>query len=382
MKAAVVVQQADLQAAVKACYRLVPKRAETILSHILVQREGEELVFVGDNRDMRLSYHIPCEGDTFPPLLVPGRLFADYIHHLPPGDVHLTVEESSEEAGEGPFPYVVRVVTGSNESRILCGDGQDFPEWELGEQKEVTKVTADALQEGLRYVVFTAARQHYQAWLESVAFTMGNVFQLGAADGFRAAMHEVDVHLGPSTSFLVPAQAARELIALMAREDDAVRISCSDRTAVFSTERWTLSTRLVEGEYPDLRQFVPASGIPITVARKDLLGAAQALFPLAKEGHGGVTLSLSQGTLVASVPGSEYGDGRVELEAEADGQEVTVVCDVKYLTEPLQVMSEERMRLVLPTEERKPVIIRPASGDYYTYLLMPMVIPETRSEYP
>ncbi|MEO1182390.1 MAG: DNA polymerase III subunit beta, partial [Cyanobacteria bacterium J06636_28] len=145
---------------------------------------------------------------------------------------------------------------------------------------------------------------------------------------------------------------------------------------VFELGHQRITTRLLEGAYPNYRQLIPPKfERQLTVDRKQLMAALERIGVLADQRNNIVKLSISGTgqTLALSVEAQEVGSGREEMSAQVTGDDLDIAFNVRYLLEGLRALPSSEIQLQC-SSATSPAILTPVSGLQMTYLVMPVQI--------
>jgi len=172
---------------------------------------------------------------------------------------------------------------------------------------------------------------------------------------------------------LVPGRALTELQRLVGAGDD-VTMRLGDRDATFEVGTTRLTTRLIEGEFPNYRQLIPASHPnALTVEREPLLEAIRRVKILARDATP-VRLQMGGDTLRLTAITQDVGNASEELDAQYAGTELTVAFNPDYLAAGIEACNGDSVTLNT-LDALKPAVVRGVGNDDYLYLLMPVRVP-------
>jgi len=155
---------------------------------------------------------------------------------------------------------------------------------------------------------------------------------------------------------------------------DELTMRLGDRDATFEVGGTKLSTRLIEGEFPNYRQLIPASHPnTLTVAREPLLEAIRRVKILAKDATP-VRLQMGGDTLRLTAITQDVGNASEELDAGYEGADLTVAFNPEYLASGVEACTADEITLST-LDSLKPAVVRGVGSDDYLYLLMPVRVP-------
>ena len=352
--------------------RAVTTRASTTpaLNGVRADVAGNRLTVVGTDLDLTVRVEVEAIGLDDGSFVAPARLAADIVRSLEPGAVTFEGGDDEVEISAARSRFVVRTYP-----------VEDFPVLADPKAVQVT-LPAPVLAEALRQVVRAASNDDARPLLTGVLVAADDGgTRLVATDSYRLALRDVR-DTGPlaegADQILVPARALTELQRLLpsaGAKDEAgsgVGFSVSDLDATFSVGGVRLTTRLLDGKFPDYRQLIPP-GYPNTlrVGREALLDALRRVRLLVRDNTTPVRLSMRPGSVELTVVSQEVGHAAEDVDAEFEGEELTVAFNPSYLIDGVEaVMGEE---VVLETvDATKPATVRAPEHDDYRYLLMPV----------
>jgi DNA polymerase III subunit beta len=241
---------------------------------------------------------------------------------------------------------------------------------------EAVTLGSSAVAEALRQVVRAASTDDARAVLTGVLITAeDDGVRMVATDSYRLAVRDLPESemLASGQKVLVPSRALNELQRVLGHAE-TLQVRLGARDAVFEAGGTRLTTRLIEGEYPNYRNLLP-SAYPntITVGRDALLEALRRVKILAQDATP-VRLHLGGETLRLSAITQDVGNATEEIDASYEGTEMTVAFNPDYLAAGVDAIDAEEVTLST-MDPMKPAVIRAVGRDDYLYLLMPVRVP-------
>ncbi len=335
-----------------------------MLSGLRLEVRGDELCVTGTDLELSIRLTVKVGGERDGAVVVPARLVAEIVRSLPMGavEVDLAGEELHISAGRSNFSI-----------RPLSLD--DYPV-QTEPSAEAVTLPSSSVAEALRQVVRAASTDDARAVLTGVLIAAeDDSVRMVATDSYRLAVRELPDNemLTGGQKVLVPSRALNELQRVLATGDD-LRVRLGARDAVFETGTTRLTTRLIEGEYPNYRNLLPSSYPNIlTVGREALLEALRRVKLLAQDATP-VRLALGGDTLQLTAITQDVGNASEEIDATYEGTEMTVAFNPDYLAAGIDAVDTEEVTLST-LDPMKPAVIRAVGRDDYLYLLMPVRVP-------
>ncbi|MEX0649574.1 MAG: DNA polymerase III subunit beta [Candidatus Andersenbacteria bacterium] len=335
-----------------------------VLQHVLLQGKGGALHLTAT--DLEVGVHTVVGGklDGEGAFAVPARGLLEYVQQLPRNN---PVVISAEGGG-------VVVKTEGFRARFSSSDAEEFPLLPQGSEDDSFELPADVLCNALTRVVFAAAREETRPEIRSVFIKSdGGRVYIAATDSFRLAEEIITVDNLEEFSFLLPLPAAQELARLFT-DQKVIKVSPHDNHVLFYGDDIELSSRLVDGRYPDYQQIIPTTHTSsVTVAKDELVRALKTLTIFLPRDSRRVELEVAPktGKIVAQVVGSEAGQGDVVLSVDGDGEDVQVLVNINYILEGVQHFSSADCEIQF-LGAVDPIVFRPKGGDQYLYIVMPI----------
>lgn len=335
-----------------------------VLSGVQVSAAGDHIELVGSDLDLTIRVQVPAQVEQEGQAVVPAKLFDGLTTRLKAGAVTFEVEGDDARISAGPARAGVR---------LLPAD--EFPHVAEPSGPTVT-VDAGPLSEALRQVIPAASRDDARPILTGVLLTATpEGMRLVATDSYRLAVRDLAGigMLGEGQKVLVGARGLNEVQRVFPSGE--VRVTLGEREVRFASDTRSVTTRLIEGDFPNYEQLIP-SGYPnrLTVAREELEEAAR-LMQIVGEGREGtpVRLAMSADGLELSATAQERADAVEAIDAKFEGSDLTVAFNPQFLLDGLQAIEGDEA--VLETiDPLKPATLRGADHPEFLYLLMPVRI--------
>jgi DNA polymerase III subunit beta len=321
-------------------------------------------------------------------LTLPAKLLTDIVSRLPEGDI--TLEDGNDETTDAADTNFLTTLTCASGRYQVRGMGaEEFPELPVVEEGEVAHLSVESLIEGLRSSLFSASSDETKQVLTGVHLTMqADGLEFAATDGHRlTVVQTVNADaaesgakpLDPEKSLdvTIPAKALQELAKMLERQTGSdVAVHFDHSQVVFEWTDQRLTSRLLEGQYPNYRQLVPRQfSRQITAERRLLLSALERIAVLADQKNNIVKLTLDSTNqlLTLSVDAQDVGSGTETIPAQISGDDLDVAFNVKYLMDGLKTIATTEIQIQLNTAT-SPAIVTPLGSIKMTYLVMPVQV--------
>jgi DNA polymerase-3 subunit beta len=343
-----------------------------VLANVLLRTEDAGLKLTTTNLEIGMTCWVPGRIDDEGAFTVPARLFSDIVSGLPAGErVDLEIKDGA----------ALHIRAGRYQTHLRGIDAEEFPVIPSAGERPTTRVSQKLLKHALAEVAFAAASDEARPILTGVLTRFsGEQLTLAAADNYRIAVKTLPILLPvEETSLVVPARSYTELMRILGDTDDPVDIMLAPARSqvIFHVETTELVTRLIDGQFPNYQQVLPAShSTRVLMDRDDLLKAVRLSALIASSAANVVKLRVgdegSPGITIAAV--AEIGDAEGQVDAEMEGDAVTVAFNARYLTEALQNVVGERLALEL-NGPLSPGVFKPVDDPDYVHVIMPVRTP-------
>ena len=381
----VVCSQSELNAALQLVSRAVATRpTHPVLANVLLTADvgTNRLSLTGFDLNLGIQTSLAASVETSGAITLPARLLGEIVSRLA-SDSPITL--ATEESGE---QVQLTSLSGSYQMRGLPAD--DYPELPMVESGMTLKLQPAGLVQALKGTLFASSSDEAKQLLTGVHLRFNDkALEAAATDGHRLAVLQVDDALQDSANssddaaegfaVTLPARSLREVERLMAgwRSDDPVSLFCDRGQVVFLAADQMVTSRTLEGTYPNYGQLIP-DGFNRTLAldRRGLIAALERIAVLADQ-HNNVVKFSSQpdeGVVQISADAQDVGSGSESLPASLTGDAIQIAFNVRYVLDGLKAMGSDRVVLHCnaPTT---PAVLKPeGDAEAFTYLVMPVQI--------
>jgi DNA polymerase-3 subunit beta len=382
-----VCSQAELNASLQLVSRAVASRpTHPVLANVLLTADAGtgRVSLTGFDLSLGIQTSLAASVQTSGAITLPARLFGEIVARMPADSpIGLQCEEGSEQVE-------LTSASGSYQMRGMPAD--DFPELPLAQVATPIRLDAEALIKGLRATLFASSGDEAKQLLTGVHLGLdADGLECAATDGHRlavlrlqngadapAAAGEPADQASDQLDVTVPARSLRELERLLSSRgaSDPVSLFCDRGQVVFQWADQVLTSRSLDGTYPNYRQLIPESfARSLQLDRKGLVGALERVAVLADQHNNVVKLSSdpAAGQLAISADAQDVGSGSEALAAVVSGEAIQIAFNVRYVLDGLKAMGSERveLRCNAPTT---PVVLSPLDEPAFTYLVMPVQI--------
>ncbi|MBE7381337.1 MAG: DNA polymerase III subunit beta [Leptolyngbya sp. SIO1E4] len=371
--------QSDLNTHLSLVSRVVPARpSKPVLSNVLIKvdESQQQVTLIGFDETIGVQTAFTATVEEPGELTLPAKLLESIVSRLPAEDI--AIQEIEEDAA-------VTITCSSGEYQVRGLSAEDYPSLPTIEEGQAAELSTESLLAGLRGALFATSADETKQVLTGVhLMSETDTLEFAATDGHRLAVVQTTDESGAASpdavmmNVTVPAKALRELEKMLQAYQSSEPISLKfDRTQViFELGNQRLTTRLLEGQYPNYRQLVPKQfERQVTVDRKQLADALERIAVLADQKNNIVKLSLDpdQQSMAISVEAQEIGSGREVVAAQITGDPLDIAFNVRYLLDGLKALGTNEVQMQC-NAATSPSVIIPLGELQMTYLVMPVQI--------
>lgn len=380
--------QKDLSTNLSLVAKAVPSRpTHPILANVKLNADAEAqtVSLTAFDLSLGISSTFNASVETGGQVTLPAKLLNDIISRLPDGEVSIAVEDSQLTA---------TIASSSGNYQIRGMGTEEYPDLpEIASDKQ-SYLPTDALFDGLHGTLFATSPDDTKQILTGVHLKVtGNSLEFAATDGHRLAvvetlmkevLEEESDDVLESFQVTVPAKALRELERMLGSSHSTSEGEGKDRICilqepgqvVFELEKQRLTSRTLDGQYPNYQQLIPQKfEREVILERKKLIGALERIAVLADQKNNLVKFSIDSDNqkLFLSVEAADVGSGKESLDCQVNGSSIDVAFNVRYLLDGLKSVVGDQLQMQL-NGALSPIIFRPLGGLKMTYLVMPVEI--------
>ncbi|HIK28708.1 MAG: DNA polymerase III subunit beta [Oscillatoriaceae bacterium SKW80] len=390
----IICAQNELASNLSLVSRAVPSRpTHPVLANVLLTAdvETQQVQLTAFDLSVGIRTSFEAQVEEAGAITLPAKLLNDIVSKLPEGEIIIddkgvaTGQESSEKSASATLTS-----TSGQYYQVRGMDASDYPELPAITSGQSINLPAEALIEGLRGTLFAASSDETKQILTGVHVKiLKDSLEFASTDGHRLAV--VETELPEKTSqenaeeeneteefeVTIPARALRELERMVAalKEPKSLTLNFDQSQIIFEIGQQSLTSRKLEGQYPNYRQLLPRQfANHVTVERKKLLSALERIAILADQKNHIVKCTFDNDAqeVYLSVDAADVGSGRESMSAQISSDEPREIAfNVRYLMDGLKVFNTSEIQILL-NKANMPVVLTPLGELKMTYLVMPV----------
>jgi len=336
----------------------------TVLNGVLCEAKNKTLFIRATNLDIGIEISIPTKTEKEGIITVPAHILSSYLLNIQTKTV--TLEEKNGN---------LYIEGGNNKTTIKCLPIDDFPT--LPHIKDGTEISlpSNKISEGILSVVYSASVSDIKPELSSVyIYPEQNNLIFVSTDSFRLAEKRITIpNIKDFSGILIPYKNAAEIAKVLEGSRDEVDITFSKHHAIFKCNNIYITSRLIEGNFPDYKQIIPKTEqTTIIVLKQDVIQTIKTT-SLFTNTFNQIILKVSPKNkkFTIETKNTDVGDSVVALDAAITGEDVNLTVNLRYFSDCLPHIHQDSLSISL-NGQGKPLIIKGSSDKTYLYLVMPM----------
>lgn len=348
-----------------------------ILNNVMIKANDGNIKLISTNLEIGIVSNIRGKIEEEGEITVDSKIISDYINLLPNKKIELDIKENN-----------IKIESENYKTKIKGQSAEEYPLIPTIDKKNYYKVKTEDFKKALSQIVFAVSNNEARLELSGVYFELNDKkLILAATDSYRLAEKEIEVEYNKEEDeelegkIIVPAKTIHEVVRILSSlkengEEDVkeIKIFITDNQILFKIGSIELTSRLIEGQYPDYKQIIPGNTKTTTIInRSELVRAVKASSLFSKTGINDVSLDFPEGknkTVLTSESG-QTGESVVELNSEVTGSDNGMIVNYRYLLDGLNNIDSEEIKIEI-VDNNTPCILKPAKGNSYLYIIMPI----------
>lgn len=335
-----------------------------VLSCVLLEAKNGQLAIRSTNLDLGFQSSLPAKVEEDGVLAVPGNILSSFVSNL-------QGEKSVKFKGDAT---TLSVITQRSRTVIKCLSSEDFPTIPEVSKEHYFDINARDFVRGLKAVCYSSSVSSIKPELSSVFVYPedGNVV-FAATDSFRLAEKKVKTKTSDFERLLIPFKNIPEIIRVLEEVDGSVEVRVNKNQIAFVAGSTYLTSRVIDGTFPDYRQIVPKEFKTEAVLLKEDLARSLKMATIFSDNFNQINMVLvpAEKKFELTTKNNTLGENTTMLSAALSGEPAEANFNYRYIADCLQSIDSDSVSLSFAGASR-PVIIRGVSDKSFTYLVMPM----------
>lgn len=336
-----------------------------VLNNILLKTDKGILKLSSTNLEMGVNTWVRCKVEIEGGISVPAKTFTDLVNNLPNDNITLTAED-----------HHLVVETTNYKTRIKGLGPDEFPLIPQLEDGNPVEISNKDLRSAIAQVAFAAAYSETQPEISGILFSFENQsLKVVATDRYRLAEKAIALKSGVTKSLIVPNKAVQELARVLGNQDTGTTaIFFTQNQVMFKVDDTELTSRLIDGQYPDYKQIIPGEfNTDINLPTEQIAQALRTAGIFTQTGSNVVLEFSEPDQLTISASSGEVGESKITLTCQVSGTAGKIIFNHRYILDCLSAIGTKEVTLKI-INENSPAVISSKELPGYIYLAMPIKI--------
>jgi len=341
------------------------KNAISILSNIYLEAGDGSLTIKATDMKVNFETKVPVEVVEPGSVTVYADKFNGILSSIPDGEIEFEQKDSR-----------INIKTTAKKAKFQLKSmaSEKFPEFTTA-GKEFFEMPIKNLKDMIKETIFAVSNDETRYFMNGIYFEKSeNKFIMVATDGRRLAFINKNAEEGAPEHFsgvIIPSKILN-IVLRRAGDEGMAGICVSDKTIFIKFGSYSLSSILIEGQFPNYRRVIPEKQEEsFTVNRLEMLEALKRVSLLVEEKSHRVYLGLSSGSISVYCEENDIGNAREEISCVYEGDEHTIALNYRYIEEPFKVTSADEISILF-TDPNKTITIMPVPEQDFFHIVMPM----------
>lgn len=361
------VLQENLVKVISLASRFASSRAQLpILSNILLSAKGNKLEVSATNLETGICVPLGAKVEKEGEITVPARTLNDLVSNLNPGQVKLSSEKEQ-----------LKIESQGFSSSIMGVNASDYPDIPKRILKEDFLIKGSILGEALNKTLFAASTDETRPILTGAYFIFEkNGLVIVATDGFRLSHKKNKFEIaGDPKKFVLPRSILMEITKLSEGEEEIKMLyDEKDNQVLFGIGGGVLSSRVIQGEYPNFEKIIPASSKTIiNIDKNELLKAIKLAAVFARDSANVVKLKVKKDSVIITAESSTSGTQESKVDAQVKGEGLEIAYNYRFIEDFLGSIEGDNIEIGL-NDAGSPGIFKDLSDESFFHLIMPVKI--------
>ena len=358
------VTQENLSKALNAVGRVANGKTQLpILSNILLRTDGNRLLIAATNLEIAITEYIGAKITKPGAITIPAKLVAEFVGNLPNDTIEFKVVKDNLHIQSGTYKSIINGVI-----------ADEFPELPtINEDASVQyNISVNDFKQAVNQTIVATSNDMARPVLTGVFWhSVEGMLYLAGTDGYRLAERRL-VKTKSQVSAIIPSSTLQEVLRVLSDDSENVDILFDEMQVRFRIDNTEIISNLIDGNYPDYRQLIPATSANSAIVKKSDFSRIVKISGLfSRDSGGSLNISLKDDAISIHSIASELGENTSKVEAAITGEgEITL--NSRYLTEALNVIDCEEVSFGFDGK-MSPSLIHAVGKDVdYYHIIMPL----------
>ena len=339
-----------------------PRTTLPILSFFLLQVKVGGISLFSTDLEVGVKCNIVGETIEEGVIALPGRRTSELIREFPEGDIEISSEKN-----------ITTIKCAQARVRINSLPPDDFPDFpEIVGQK--ISIKGSLLKSMIQKTLPAVSKEESRYTLTGIYMLLkGDSIEMVGTDGRRLSLIEEitgEKDVKQKKDCILPIKTCSELVRIMT--DENLVLTLGEKQANFVQKNISLTSRLIEGEFPDYGRVIPKNfQQKLMINRQELIDAVTRAHVLTREKGGSVKFDIQKDVMIISTSVAEVGESSEQIPVKHAEKEMQIAFDPEYTLDALKVIDSKEVFLGL-NSPKEAALFRPMDNEKFVYVVMPM----------
>lgn len=364
----IICTQQNLNKGLSLCSRIISSpKTLPILSNVLISSDRGKIKLSVTNLEVGINIWIRAKIEKTGSITVPARILSDFISNN--SDTNITLETDKLN---------LNVSSDNYQAKISGLESGEFPVIPTIKDEQGFELVKKDLDQAIPRVIVACAQDESRPILSGVLFNFEqNNLKLVATDSYRLA--EQTIRLKQKIELprvVVPTKTMQEVHRIISSDPnskDNVKVNISENQIMFKFgEDIEVSSRLIEGTFPNYEQIIPAAPTTtVSTNKKQLLSAIKSASLFSQNTANNVRIKTEKNNIIILAKSNQIGDSKIQVKSDIQGDNIEIAFNARFIIDALNNLSGEDIELGL-TEKLAPAKITNPKDKNYIYVIMPL----------
>ncbi len=341
------------------------KNALSILSNVLLEADNNTLKIKATDLKVGFETSIPVDISIAGSTTVYCDKFLSILRSLPDGDIEFELKDGK---------LYIRPLFKKINFQLKSIASEQYPEMQKIADENYFVIPQTELIEMINQTIFAVSDDETRYFMNGVFMENieGNLIMV-ATDGRRLSYIRKNTSgtIKPFNGVIIPPKVLH-LVSKQSSGEGTIQVAVSEKNIFFKFDNQTISSSLIEGQFPNYNRVIPDNqNFEVTVRRDELIEAVKRVSLLVENKSRRIFLNITNGMIELNSEESEIGVATEEIECAYEGNDTLIALNYSYLIDPLRVIENENIKLLF-TESNKAITLKSAEDSDYFHIVMPM----------
>jgi DNA polymerase III subunit beta len=341
------------------------KNTMPILANLLLTAKKDILSITGTDLEIGMQCQCPVEVLEEGSITIPAKKLMDIVREFSENEIEMQVSEQNK----------IAINCGKSHFKIMGISPEDFPSLPTGKKDKSVTIKDSVLLKMLKKCHFSVSVDETRYVLNGVLLeTDEKNIRMISTDGHRLSYTQEEISSSASSfKAIIPSKAVAEMMKILSGDDEDITINFTDNHLFLEKKNLILTSRLIDGQFPNYDQVIPKiTDNKFVVRTKALAEATRRVAVMAADKANSVRINIQDTRLNIQANTPDVGEAQEEVEIEYSGKEMTVAYNARFIQDVLKVIDTEQVEFCI-TSPLSPSLILPKGQETTSkYVVMPM----------